>query len=107
MEILVIWTVVAIVGAIVATNKGRSGAGWFFLCLLLTPLAILVLLALPTLDAPGTKMCPQCAEIVKAAAKICHFCHYEFADSAPGPFDTPEKRAERGNKFRRFLWDFD
>jgi Uncharacterised protein family UPF0547 len=82
MEILAIWTVLAIVAAIVAGNKGRSGAGWFFLCLLLTPLALLVLLALPTLDAPGTKMCPQCAETVKAAAKICHFCHYEFADSA-------------------------
>jgi hypothetical protein len=41
MEILVIWTVVAIVAAIVAGNKGRSGAGWFFLCLLLTPLALL------------------------------------------------------------------
>jgi len=27
MEILIIWIVVAIVGAIVANNKGRSGAG--------------------------------------------------------------------------------
>jgi hypothetical protein len=52
MEILVIWIVVAIVGAIIAGNKGRSSGGWFFLCLLLTPLAILVLLALPSLKEP-------------------------------------------------------
>lgn len=95
MEILVIWTVVAIVAAIVARNKGRSGAGWFFLCVLLTPLALLVLLALPTLKPPEpqpvrlvgdvsdepTKICPQCAETVKAAARICHFCGYKFPES--------------------------
>jgi hypothetical protein len=51
VEFLVIWIVLAIIGAIVASNKGRSGVGWFFLCLLLTPLTILVLLALPTLKA--------------------------------------------------------
>ena len=91
MEWLVIWTVVAIVGAIVANNKRRSGVGWFFLCLILTPLAILVLLALPTLKAAEaqpvrlveqspepTKICPLCAEAVKLAAKICRFCRYEF-----------------------------
>ena len=53
MEILVIWVVVAIVGAIIAGNKGRSKANWFFLCVVLTPLAILVLLALPSLKEPS------------------------------------------------------
>src|SRR5271169_354769 len=53
MEIFVIWTAVAIVGAIVAKNRGRSDIGWFFLCLLLTPLAILVLLALPSMKPSG------------------------------------------------------
>jgi Uncharacterised protein family UPF0547 len=31
----------------------------------------------PTPD-PGTKVCPQCAEEVKAAALICRFCRFEF-----------------------------
>jgi hypothetical protein len=97
MEFLAIWIVVAVVGAIVANNKRQSGVGWFFLCLLLTPLAILVLLALPTLkpteaqpvrlveESPEpTKVCPQCAETVKAPAKICRFCRYEFPPEPRG-----------------------
>ena len=31
-----------------------------------------------SLDSTATKVCPQCAEEVKAAAKICRFCRYEF-----------------------------
>ena len=38
---------------------------------------------LPTSDA-GTKVCPQCAEEVKAAARICRFCGYEFDPLASG-----------------------
>lgn len=28
---------------------------------------------------PATKICPDCAEEVKAAARICRFCRYEFS----------------------------
>jgi hypothetical protein len=89
MTILTIWIVVAIVAAIIARNKGRSVFGWFLLCLFLTPLAVLILVVLPsrkTVEAQlvrivsegSTKICPQCAETVQAAAKICRFCRFEF-----------------------------
>ena len=33
----------------------------------------------------GTKVCPQCAENVKAAALVCRFCGYRFAVAAASP----------------------
>jgi hypothetical protein len=118
MELLVVWIVVAIVGAIVAGNKGRSGVGWFFICLLLTPLAVLILLALPTLkspepqaalvtvvSAPPTSVeadqarspCPFCAEMILDAAVVCRFCGRDLpvnwghtkADPSPQIGSTP------------------
>jgi hypothetical protein len=37
------------------------------------------------IDAPeeAAKTWPQCAEPVKAAAKICRFCRYEFPAEPP------------------------
>ena len=31
----------------------------------------------------GTKVCPHCAETVKAAAIMCRFCRYEFTQDEP------------------------
>ena len=33
-----------IVGAVIATNKGRSGVGWFLLCGLLGPIGVVLAL---------------------------------------------------------------
>lgn len=40
--------------------------------------------AIQNSDAPGadTKDCPQCAETVRGAAKICRFCRHEFPEVA-------------------------
>ena len=66
MEVaLIVWVVIGIVAAVVAGNKGRSRIGWFLLCFFLTPLAVLILLALPTLveaSPERTKKCAQCAK---------------------------------------------
>ena len=31
---------------------------------------------------PATKVCPDCAETVKAAARVCRFCGHRFEDEA-------------------------
>jgi hypothetical protein len=50
IEILVLWIGLAIAVAIAAGTRGRSGAGWFFLAVLISPLiAGLIVLALPSL----------------------------------------------------------
>jgi hypothetical protein len=102
LGLAVLWIVIAVVAAIVAENKNRSSAGWLCTCLFLSPAMILILLALPNRSDPRyfneqavvtTKTCPQCAETVKAKAKICRFCRYEFASSA---IEDAHRADERG-----------
>jgi len=41
MEFIIIWVIFGAISAYIASNKGRSGAAWFFLGMLFGPLAIL------------------------------------------------------------------
>lgn len=34
-------------------------------------------------ESTGTKVCPSCAESVRAAAKVCRYCGYRFETAAP------------------------
>lgn len=45
-----------------------------------TARATSTLLPEPSTQELGTKVCPQCAEEVRAAAKICRFCRFEFPE---------------------------
>ncbi len=94
-----IWLVFGLVGAVVATNKGRSGCVWSVLGLLLGPvsfvLAITVSKNQPVLEqrlvqSGEMQYCPYCAELVKAEAIKCRYCGEDFGSSQSS--DAPYMR---------------
>jgi hypothetical protein len=98
MEILVIWLLFGIVAAVVATNKGRNGCGWFALGVLLGPFGFILSLVVaknqPAIEkqalASGelTK-CRFCAELIKAEAIKCRFCGTDLRAPTLGYRYTP------------------
>ena len=83
MEIVVGWCVLSWVVAIIASNRGRSGFGWFLLAMLFSPLlaGILCLVlqnlrsASPDGPTPETHVkCPDCRELVLKEARKCKHC---------------------------------
>jgi len=80
---IIVWLLFGIVTAVVASNKGLSGCGWFLIGVLLGPFGfILVLVVSPntqevekkSLAAGETRKCPYCAELIKAEATVCRYC---------------------------------
>jgi len=55
MEILIVWFIFCIIVGAIASNRGRSGIGWFFLAFLISPIIslILVLILSPLKSVQG------------------------------------------------------
>jgi hypothetical protein len=87
--VFIFWLGMAIITAIAAASRGRSGLGWFFLGSLFSVLALLAVLVMPSLkrdpNAPSPEThvrCPDCAELVLKEAKVCKHCNCKLMPQA-------------------------
>lgn len=108
MTIFIFWLAFSILVGVYANSKGRSGAGFFFLSVILSPLVgiICALIASPDHGAldrkaieKGThRKCPECAELVRKEARVCKHCGHDFrVQDDPidrEPDDEPIEEAE-------------
>ena len=84
MEIFFFWFIFALLVGLYARKKGRSGIGFFFLSVLLSPLlGLLIALVVDEqrdtvearqLDYGGLQKFPFCAELIKPEAIVCKHC---------------------------------
>ena len=82
MDYFLYWLAFSIIAGWIASNKGRSGIGFFFLAVILSPLIGIVaaLVAESRKGSPGQpsedthKKCPHCAEQVLIEANVCKHC---------------------------------
>ena len=75
-SVLLWWLFCGLVGGAIGASKGRAGAG-ILLGSLLGPIGIIISLFLTsqkTLDTKTQKVCPNCAERIQKAAKVCRYC---------------------------------
>lgn len=86
MEIVLGWLILSILAGAIASSKGRSGVGFFFLAVFLTPLVgILAAAFLPSLkpaagvDVRERTPCLRCAELVLPEAAVCKHCGADLA----------------------------
>lgn len=87
MELIAVWFLCAIVTAIIASSKGRSGVGWFLVGCVIGIFGIILVACMPSLKKPAGDYrvgaapspethvkCPDCRELVLRDARKCKHC---------------------------------
>lgn len=101
MELIFFWLLLSLAVGIWASNKGRSGFGWFLLAIIISPLLAGIFLAVSTNRSvqaetrPTTAThvkCPDCAELILKEAKVCKHCGCrlvpQLSEPEPGTLNT-------------------
>jgi hypothetical protein len=78
MAFFIFWVFLSILVGAYGSSKKRSGVGWFFLSLIISPLITFIILLVSGSPQGILKKCPKCAEEVKTEAQVCRFCGFEF-----------------------------
>jgi hypothetical protein len=86
----VLWLVCGAVAATITASKGGEGCIGFAAGFFLGPFGIILAFFLGDdreqerrqVETGGMKKCPDCAELVKAEARICRLCRHEFQSEA-------------------------
>lgn len=89
MEIFLFWLVLSILVAIFANNRGKSGALYFLLSVLLSPL-LGFLIALVSGDNSKMK-CSNCGQKIDINAKVCPFCNEKMTFSVDNKRSSIQK----------------
>jgi hypothetical protein len=101
--------------AVIATKKGRSAIGWFFISIFVTPILSFIMLMVmgettdfklaelrknkqyatgEAIPDPYTHMkCPDCAELIKIEAKVCKHCGCRIAHNSAQQTIAPDSAA--------------
>jgi hypothetical protein len=78
MELIVIWFLCGIAGAMIGARKG-AGCSGFLLGLVLGPIGLVIALVMK-----GSRVrCPACKELIQKKAVICPYCRSNLLETIP------------------------
>ncbi|GAM10129.1 hypothetical protein OR1_02417 [Geobacter sp. OR-1] len=64
-----------IVGAWIASTKGRNTLGWFFICAFFPPTIMAIIIQSPIKEVEGHyRECPACRELQSWKLSACKYC---------------------------------